>query len=143
MLQTFAILLVFQSIGEVFSYALGLPVPGPVVGMILLFLWLAIDDRILPVIQGTTAELLKHLSLLFVPAGVGIMAHGSVIGGEWMPIVAALVVSTWLAIATTALVTRALMRHDGEVPGAGTAASQGTPDPATNNNNNNNGGQPS
>ncbi len=110
MLQTFAILLVFQSVGEVFSYALRLPVPGPVIGMILLFCWLAIDDRLLAMIQGTTAELLKHLSLLFVPAGVGIMVHGSRIGGEWMPIIVALVLSTWLAIATTALVTRALMR---------------------------------
>lgn len=110
MLQTFAILLVFQSVGEVFSYALRLPVPGPVIGMILLFCWLAIDDRLLPVIQGTTSELLKHLSLLFVPAGVGIMVHGSRIGGEWLPLVVALVLSTWLAIATTALVTRALIR---------------------------------
>ena len=89
MLQTLAILLVFQSVGEVFSYALRLPVPGPVIGMILLFCWLAIDDRLLAIIQGTTAELLKHLSLLFVPAGVGIMVHGSRIGGEWMPIIVA------------------------------------------------------
>lgn len=110
MLQTFAILLVFQSIGEVFSYALRLPVPGPVIGMILLFGWLVIDDRLLPIIQGTTSELLKHLSLLFVPAGVGIMVHASRIGNEWMPIAIALVISTWLAIATTALVTRALIR---------------------------------
>ncbi len=109
MLQTFAILLVFQSVGEALSYALSLPVPGPVIGMILLFGWLTFDDRLLPVIQGTTSELLKHLSLLFVPAGVGIMVHAHRIGGEWMPIVVALVLSTWLAIATTALVARALM----------------------------------
>ncbi len=109
MLQTFAILLVFQSIGEVISYALRLPVPGPVLGMIMLFGWLVFDNRLLPIIHGTTGELLKHLSLLFVPAGVGIMVHANRIGAEWMPIVIALVVSTWLAIATTAVVTRALI----------------------------------
>jgi len=114
MLQTFAILLVFQSVGEVISYALHLPVPGPVLGMIMLFGWLVFDDRLLPVIQGTTSELLKHLSLLFVPAGVGIMVHASRIEGEWMPILIALVVSTWLAIATTAVVTRMLMRKPGK-----------------------------
>ncbi|KAA0182086.1 CidA/LrgA family protein [Cupriavidus gilardii] len=124
MLQTLAILLVFQSVGEVFSYALRLPVPGPVIGMILLFCWLAIDDRLLAIIQGTTAELLKHLSLLFVPAGVGIMVHGSRIGGEWMPIIVALALSTWLAIATTALVTRALMRKPPASP-ASPASSAG------------------
>jgi len=111
MLQTFAILLVFQSIGEVISYALHLPVPGPVIGMILLFAWLVFDDRLLPVIQGTSGELLKHLSLLFVPAGVGIMVHVRRIEGEWLPITIALVLSTWLAIATTAVVTRMLMRR--------------------------------
>lgn len=110
MLQTFAILLVFQTVGEVISYALRLPVPGPVIGMLLLFGWLVFDNRLLPIIQATTSELLKHLSLLFVPAGVGVMVHANRIGGEWMPIVIALVVSTWLAIAVTALVTRALMR---------------------------------
>ncbi|MBY4734053.1 CidA/LrgA family protein [Cupriavidus pauculus] len=110
MLQTFAILLVFQTVGEVINYALHLPVPGPVIGMLLLFGWLAFDNRLLPVIQGPASELLKHLSLLFVPAGVGIMVHASRIGSEWMPIVIALVISTWVAIAVTALVTRALMR---------------------------------
>ncbi|MBP0627910.1 MULTISPECIES: CidA/LrgA family protein [unclassified Cupriavidus] len=118
MLQTFAILLVFQSVGEVISYALHLPVPGPVLGMILLFGWLVFDDRLLPIIQGTTSELLKHLSLLFVPAGVGIMVHANRIEGEWMPILVALVISTWLAIATTAVVTRVLMRKRTNAPGA-------------------------
>ncbi|AGW91861.1 MULTISPECIES: CidA/LrgA family protein [Cupriavidus] len=118
MLQTFAILLVFQSVGEVISYALRLPVPGPVLGMILLFGWLVFDDRLLPIIQGTTSELLKHLSLLFVPAGVGIMVHANRIEGEWMPILVALVVSTWLAIATTAVVTRMLMRKRTDAPHA-------------------------
>lgn len=110
MLQTFAILLVFQTVGEVISYALRLPVPGPVIGMLLLFGWLVFDNRLLPVIQGSASELLKHLSLLFVPAGVGIMVHANRIGSEWMPIVIALVISTWVAIAVTALVTHALMR---------------------------------
>ncbi|WP_354686870.1 CidA/LrgA family protein [Cupriavidus necator] len=125
MLQTFAILLVFQSIGEVISYALRLPVPGPVLGMILLFGWLVFDDRLLPIIQGTTSELLKHLSLLFVPAGVGIMVHASRIEGEWMPILVALIVSTWLAIATTAVVTRMLMRKRTDAPDTPAADAKG------------------
>lgn len=126
MLQTFAILLVFQTVGEVISYALRLPVPGPVIGMLLLFGWLVFDNRLLPIIQNTTSELLKHLSLLFVPAGVGIMVHANRIGSEWMPIVVALVISTWLAIVVTALVTRALMRKPAPPqPGAAEAADSG------------------
>lgn len=76
MLQTFAILLTFQSVGELLSYALHLPVPGPVIGMMLLFLTLLADrGGILEVMQGTVTELLRHLSILFVPAGVGVMAQ--------------------------------------------------------------------
>lgn len=122
MLQTFAILLVFQTVGEVISYALHLPVPGPVIGMLLLFGWLVFDNRLLSVIQNSASELLKHLSLLFVPAGVGIMVHAQRIGSEWMPIVIALVISTWVAIAVTALVTRALMRKPSEAQPADTGA---------------------
>lgn len=118
MLQTFAILLLFQTLGEVISYALHLPVPGPVIGMILLFGWLVFDNRLLPVIQHSVGELLKHLSLLFVPAGVGIMVHARTIGSQWLPIAVALVVSTWVAIAVTALVTRALMRKPPAAPPA-------------------------
>lgn len=111
MLHAFAILLVFQVVGEIISYLLKLPVPGPVIGMILLFAWLAFDDRLLQRIQGTTSAILKHLSLLFVPAGVGVMVHAKRIGGEWFAIGVALIISTVLAIATTAWVTRALMRR--------------------------------
>jgi holin-like protein len=121
MLQTFAILLVFQTVGEVISYALRLPVPGPVIGMLMLFGWLVFDNRLLPVIQNSSNELLRHLSLLFVPAGVGIMVHANRIESEWMPIVIALVISTWVAIAVTALVTRALMRK----PPVGRPADEG------------------
>ena len=64
--------------------------------------------------QGTVSELLRHLTILFVPAGVGVMTQLSRIGQEWLPIVVATVVSTWLAIAAGALVTRALMRRMGD-----------------------------
>jgi holin-like protein len=115
MLQTFAILLTFQSIGELLTYSLHLPVPGPVIGRVLLFVYLLADrGRILEVMQGTITELLRHLTILFVPAGVGVMVQLHRIGQEWLPIVVATVVSTWLAIGTAALVTRALMRRMGD-----------------------------
>ena len=108
-LRGLAWLLVFQSLGEVLSRGFALPLPGPVLGLILLLGALAFPAVRTPV--GECADfLLSHLSLLFVPAGVGIMVHANRIGGEWMPIVVALVISTWLAIVVTALVTRALMR---------------------------------
>jgi len=115
MLQTFAVLLTFQSIGELLTYSLHLPVPGPVLGMVLLFAYLLMDrGRVLEIMQGTVSELLRHLTILFVPAGVGVMVQLQRIGQEWLPIVVATVVSTWLSIAAGALVTRALMRRMGD-----------------------------
>ena len=106
MLEALATLLVFQVIGEVLSYMLGLPVPGPVMGMALLLGLLLLRPTTIDRLRPTSLELLKHLSLLFVPAGVGVMLHVARIGKEWLPIVVSLLVSTALAIAVTALVVR-------------------------------------
>jgi holin-like protein len=104
MLEAVATLLVFQAVGEVLSYGLRLPVPGPVLGMALLLGLLLIRPSTIERLRPTSLELLKHLSLLFVPAGVGVMLHVARISKEWLPIVVALLVSTALAIAVTALV---------------------------------------
>ncbi|GAC1406052.1 MAG: hypothetical protein NVSMB6_01620 [Burkholderiaceae bacterium] len=110
MINTFAVLLVFQTIGEGLAYALSLPVPGPVIGMLLLFLYLILNSEAVHALAPTALELLKHFSLLFVPAGVGIMVHMQRIGEEWLPITAALVASTVVSIVVTAAVMRRLQR---------------------------------
>ncbi|MFN9678007.1 MAG: CidA/LrgA family protein [Betaproteobacteria bacterium] len=112
LLQTFATLLVFQTIGEVMSYALRLPVPGPVIGMVLMLLYLRLRPRSLEAMRETSLGLLQHLSLLFVPAGVGVMAHWHRLAAEGVAIVVAIVVSTVLALAATALTVRALLPKD-------------------------------
>ena len=106
MLQALATLLVFQTVGEVVTYALALPIPGPVLGMALLLAYLLLNDRAVAGLRPTCVELLKHLSLLFVPAGVGVMLHVTRIANEWLPIVVALLGSTALAIVVTALVVQ-------------------------------------
>jgi holin-like protein len=104
MLQALATLLVFQTVGEVSSYALALPIPGPVLGMALLLAYLLVNEKAVAALRPTCVELLKHLSLLFVPAGVGVMLHVARIASEWLPILVALLASTALAIVVTALV---------------------------------------
>lgn len=112
MLFSFATLLVFQCLGEGLVFALGLPVPGPVAGMLLLFAALCASPRLLAAIEDTGTELLRHLSLLFVPAGVGIMVAASSISGHWLAIVLSLAGSTLLTLAVTALVMRATMKQE-------------------------------
>jgi len=111
------LLLVFQLVGEVISKGLDLPLPGPVVGMALLFIALVIKGDAPDGLKDTADGLLKHLSLLFVPAGVGVMLHLHMIREEWLPISAALVVSTVMTIAVTALVMKGCCRFtDDESP---------------------------
>ena len=102
-------LLVYQCIGEILVHSTGLPVPGPVVGMVLLFITLVVRKGAGESLQGSASGLLSHLSLLFVPAGVGVMQHFDRVTSEWLPITLALLVSTVLTLAATALVMRWLL----------------------------------
>lgn len=108
MLAAITMLLLFQLSGEAIALYFALPVPGPVIGMGLLFAVLALRGGPSDELRGAAQDLLQHLSLLFVPAGVGVMLHWQRLADEWLPIVVALVASTFLTIAVTALVLRAL-----------------------------------
>jgi len=111
MLGAITVLLVYQLVGEVSVQLTGLPVPGPVVGMLLLFITLIARKGVPETLRGTAQQLLSHLSLLFVPAGVGVMLHFGRLGQEWLALAVALVASTVLTIVVTALVMRLLQRR--------------------------------
>ncbi|MDO8933934.1 MAG: CidA/LrgA family protein [Rhodocyclaceae bacterium] len=110
MIGALTLLLVFQLIGEVIAQAYALPVPGPVIGMALLFAALALRGGASPELRNTAQGLLQHLSLLFVPAGTGVMLHFHRMQDEWLPLVVSLLASTVITIAVTALVLRAMSR---------------------------------
>lgn len=110
-------LLVFQCLGEAAVRLAGAPLPGPVAGMALLALALVVRGGIPEALSAAADGLARHLSLLFVPAGVGVMLYVRTLADQWLPIVAALVVSTLLAIGVAALVFARLARgvaDDGE-----------------------------
>lgn len=108
-LRGLALLLLFQAGGEALTRALGLPFPGPVVGMLLMLLGLQAESIREPVAQ--TAEfLLVHLSLLFVPVGVGVITHLELMSRYGFQLMGVILVSTWVGLSVTALVLRQLMR---------------------------------
>lgn len=110
MLRGFSILLVFQLAGEVLTRFAGWPVPGPVVGMALLLVALALGLPAEGELSRVSSGLLAHLSILFVPAGVGVMLHGPRIAAEWPAIVGALLVSTAAAVVVTGALEQRLAR---------------------------------
>ena len=102
MLNFLTLILLCQLLGELIVIGLNLPLPGPVIGMAALFLILAYRGSVPDNLAIVGDNLLRHLSLLFVPAGVGVMLHFPLIGKDWPALGAALIISTLLTIAITA-----------------------------------------
>jgi len=111
MLPAFTLLLIYQTVGEIIAHGLDLPVPGPVIGMLMLFATLVARGSAPEQLRDTANGMLTHLSLLFVPAGVGVMIHVERIRGEALPILVSLILSTALTIAVTALLFAWLRRR--------------------------------
>ncbi len=114
-LRGLAWLLVFQTIGEVLMRVLPLGLPGPVVGMVLLLpalRWAAVRTPV----QAVAEVLMTHLSLLFVPVGVGVMTHLGLVAQYGWQLVATLLLSTWIGLAITALVMQAMLART-DTPG--------------------------
>lgn len=108
MLESLAVLLLCQLLGELVVLTMDWPVPGPVVGMALLFAGLMIRGDVPQPLTDTANGLLGNLSLLFVPAGVGVMTHLTLLGTQWLPLTSSLIVSTLLTIAVTGWVMQRL-----------------------------------
>jgi holin-like protein len=128
MIASLSLILLCQLAGEVIVRGLGLPVPGPVIGLMFLLILLLARDRFAVLARGPLREdgvenasrgLLAHLSLLFVPAGVGVVqkldlvaAHGIAFAG----VLAVSVVVTLLVTVATFLVASRLMSRGGSAP---------------------------
>lgn len=113
MLLSLGLILLCQLVGEAIAHGSGIPVPGPVIGLVLCVLLLLARDRVgrrVPVeltdgtFEQTGRGILSHLSLLFIPAGVGVIQRFDVLAGNALAITVALVVSTVLSLAVTAWV---------------------------------------
>ncbi len=110
MIHAVALLLAFQLAGEIAARLTGLPLPGPVLGMAAMLVAFLALPRLHARTEATAQGLLGHLSLLFVPAGVGVVGHLGRLGTDGAPIAAAILISTVLAIAVGAVVFVAVAR---------------------------------
>lgn len=111
LIRYLALILACQLIGETIAVAANIPVPGPVIGMVILFSGLLIKRGLPEGLERAGGGLLRHLALLFVPAGVGVMLHVPRLADEWWPVLLAIVPGTLIAIAITALVMQWLGRN--------------------------------
>jgi putative effector of murein hydrolase LrgA (UPF0299 family) len=98
MIHAIALILLCQLMGEAVARLGGLPLPGPVLGLALLFGAMLASRRIAALVQPVAEGILRHLSLLFVPAGVGVVGHLGALGTFWAELALVLVLSTILAL---------------------------------------------
>ena len=119
MLFYLTVILVCQLAGELIVVGLGLPMPGPVIGMILLFAGLVIRGGIPEGLTRVGDAFLSNLSLLFIPAGVGVVLHVGLIAREAQALGAALLGSTLIAIAVTGVLMHVLTRRQRARAGEG------------------------
>lgn len=113
-LYAFLALLVLQWVGEVLVQALGLPLPGALVGALLLLVGLLLLGRLPKALEQTSAALLQNLMLLFIPIVAGVMLHFERIASEWLPFLASGIGGAVLTLLVTAAVFRWLLQRSGQ-----------------------------
>ncbi|MCK8785262.1 CidA/LrgA family protein [Roseomonas sp. NAR14] len=113
MIAALATLLCCQLAGELLARLLHLPVPGPVIGMVILFAALVARGRVPEALGRTTDTLLTHLGLLYVPAGVGLVLFLPLLAQNWLTLLLAVVGGTLAGIAATGLIAEFLFRRWG------------------------------
>jgi holin-like protein len=105
------ILLTFLALGELLMAWAGWPIPGNVVGMVLLTIALLTRLVRLQWVAAAADALLSRLGLFFVPPGVGVMLYFDLIGREWLPLLGALLGSSVAVLWVTAAIATLLERH--------------------------------
>ncbi len=103
----FFLILLYQLIGEAIHHWLALPIPGAIIGMLLLLLSLQIKKPG-QALTDTADTLIRYLPLFFVPAGVGIIAHTQEVFDNLAPLLAALLIGTPIGFIATLFLLRRL-----------------------------------
>ena len=114
------VILLCQLLGEVVARGLGWPLPGPVLGMLFLLVFLSLRDGVAKkvpelgkTLDSTGKGLLAHLSLLFIPASVGVVQRLDVLADYGTGLAVALVVSTFVTLVVTVVTFVVVSRLSG------------------------------
>ena len=116
-LKSFAVLLLFLGAGEAVVYLLQLPLPGSVVGMVLLAACLIAGAVGIEQVERAADLLLSQLSLLFVPPAVAIMMFFDLLLADWLPLVVGTAGGLLAVVWATGLSAQRLMRKQNDEHG--------------------------
>ena len=107
------VLITYDQLGKWLMQSLDWPIPGSVVGMLLMFISLVLLKKPPKAWVNSSTFLLRHLGLLFVPAGVGIMLLYDLVADEWLAMLVSMVLSTFVSLVFTAYLMQAMLPVDG------------------------------
>jgi putative effector of murein hydrolase LrgA (UPF0299 family) len=114
MIQGLVQIFIFQALGELLS-KFALPfIPGPVIGLVLLLVFLSLCGHVPASIDLVGSSVLQHLGLLFIPASVGVVLYLPILKANAWAIATALVVSVLATIAVTASLLKAFGKSDSD-----------------------------
>ncbi|SHJ72635.1 CidA/LrgA family protein [Tepidibacter formicigenes] len=105
------IILIISFLGEFISSFFNLPIPGSIIGMIILFICLCTKIIKLDMINEISKFLIDHLAFFFIPVGVGLISSLNLLEGKWMLIILISLISTVLVIFTTGFTVQLLKRR--------------------------------
>lgn len=105
-MRALSILFLLQWCGATLTKVLHMPLPGSLVGMLLLLAWLMLRGSLSQELQQTGQVLLQNLMLLFIPFVAGIMVQIKQISAQWFPFLAACILGTAATLITTAWTLR-------------------------------------
>lgn len=112
-IDAIALLFVCLGVGEALHRVAGIPLPASVIGLLALLLWLATVRRERPVLNTVSGWLTAHLSVMFVPAAVGLINQGPALARYGIGLVVATVISTLLTMVVTVSVFRFVVKRVG------------------------------
>jgi holin-like protein len=110
MILQLAVLFAFLALGELIVYLTGIPIPSSIIGMLLLTAALKLRIVRLIWVNKVSDFLIQNLGFFFVPAGVGLMNCLGLLSDQWLPIVGASIISTFVIIAVTGWVHQLVRR---------------------------------
>ncbi len=105
-----AVLFAFLALGELTVWLTGVPVPSSIIGMLFIAASLKAGWVRLESVDKVADFLVRNLGFFFVPAGVGVMRCFGIIRDQWIPIVGATIISTFIIIAVTGWIHQFIRR---------------------------------
>ncbi|WP_257294837.1 CidA/LrgA family protein [Endozoicomonas sp. YOMI1] len=104
-------LLFFTVLGDLLSDVLSLPVPGSVMGLILLVIYLQLSGGVSESLDKVSQFCIRYLAVLFIPGCVGIFFLSDLLLQQWLPITLAMLVATPVSLVLTAVLLQWLLKR--------------------------------